>query len=68
VIHRNAAVFSTLAPFLFSLQLGVSYERTFASEEIGLVIADGGGSGVFIHPGSFRLGTGIIWILKHSGT
>jgi hypothetical protein len=83
---------------LFSLQIGVSYERTFASEESGLVIADSGGSGVFVHPGvvfsvtpalqffglvslpvsqqwnsvvdrqRFRLGTGIIWILKHSGT
>ena len=83
---------------LFSMQLGVSYERTFASEENGLVIGDSGGSGVFIHPGvvfqvtpalqffglvslplsqqwnsvvdqqRFRLGTGVIWILKHSGT
>jgi hypothetical protein len=83
---------------LFSVQLGMSYERTFASEENGLVIGDSGGAGVFIHPGvvfqvtpalqffglvslpvsqqwnsvvdqqRFRLGTGIIWILKHSGT
>lgn len=83
---------------LFSLQLGMSYERTFASEEHGLVIGDSGGSGVFVHPGvvfsvaptvqvfglvslpvsqqwnsivdrqRFRVGTGIIWILKHSGT
>jgi hypothetical protein len=83
---------------LFSVQLGMSYERTFASEENGLVVADSGSSGVFIHPGivfditasvqmfglvslpltqdynsiinrqRFRVGTGIIWILKHSGT
>jgi len=83
---------------LFSLQLGVSYERTFASEVDGVPQADSGSSGVFIHPGivfsttgnlqffglvslpltqqwnsivdrqRFRLGTGIIWILKHSGT
>jgi hypothetical protein len=83
---------------LFSLQIGVSYERTFASEQGGLVIGDSGGSGVFVHPGvvfsiaptlqmfglvslpmsqqwnsvvdrqRFRLGTGLIWILKHSGT
>jgi hypothetical protein len=83
---------------LFSLQLGVSYERTFPSEENGVPEADSGASGVFIHPGvvfsmtpslqffglvslpltqqfnsivdhqRFRLGTGIIWILRHSGT
>jgi len=83
---------------LFSLQLGVSEERTFASEENGLPLADSGASGLFMHPGivfsvspsvqffglvslpltqqyssivdrqRFRLGTGIIWILKHSGT
>ena len=83
---------------LFSLQLGVSYERTFASEENGFLVADSGSSGVFIHPGivfgitasvqvfglislpltqeynsivdrqRFRVGTGIIWILKHSGS
>jgi hypothetical protein len=83
---------------LFSLQLGVSEERTFASEENGLALADSGASGLFMHPGivfsvspsvqffglvslpltqqynsivdrqRFRLGTGIIWILKHSGT
>ena len=82
---------------LFSLQLGVSYERTFQSEENGVAVADSGSSGVFIHPGvvfditptvqmfglvslpltqqfnsivdrqRFRLGTGIIWILKHNG-
>jgi len=83
---------------LFSLQLGVSEERTFASEVNGLPLADSGASGVFMHPGivfsvrqtvqffglvslpltqqynsivdrqRFRLGTGVIWILKHSGT
>jgi hypothetical protein len=83
---------------LFSLQLGVSYERTFPSEENGVPLSDSGASGVFIHPGvvfsmtpsvqffglvslpltqqfnsivdhqRFRLGTGIIWILRHSGT
>jgi hypothetical protein len=83
---------------LFSLQLGFSAERTFASEENGVTLADSGASGVFVHPGMvfsispslqffglvslpltqqynsvvdrqrFRLGTGIIWILKHSGT
>ena len=77
--------------------VGLSYERTFKSEENGLPLGDSGGSGVFIHPGivfditptvqmfglvslplsqgwnspvdqqRFRLGTGIIWILKHSG-
>lgn len=82
---------------LFSLQLGVSYERTFQSEENGMALADSGSSGAFIHPGvvfditsnvqmfalvslpltqqynsivdrqRFRLGTGIIWILRHSG-
>jgi hypothetical protein len=83
---------------LFSLQLGVSYEHTFQSEENGVPVADSGSSGVFMHPGivfsvtpavqffglvslpltqefnsvvdrqRFRLGAGIIWILKHSGT
>jgi hypothetical protein len=83
---------------LFSLQIGMSYERTFPSEENGVPLADSGASGVFIHPGvvfsmtpsvqffglvslpltqqfnsivdhqRFRLGTGIIWILRHSGT
>jgi hypothetical protein len=83
---------------LFSLQLGMSYERTFASEQDGVALADSGASGIFLHPGivfstnpslqffglvslpltqewnsvvdrqRFRLGTGIIWILKHSGT
>ena len=83
---------------LLSFQVGMSYERTFKSEENGLPLADSGGSGVFIHPGivfditptvqmfglvslplsqrwnsvvdeqRFRLGTGSIWILKHSGS
>ena len=83
---------------LFSLQMGVSYERTFASEQYGVIVAESGSSGVFVHPGvvldvtqtvqffglvslplsqqynsvvdrqRFRFGTGIIWILKHSGT
>jgi hypothetical protein len=83
---------------LFSLQLGMSYERTFQSEDRGLPVTDSGASGVFMHPGvvfdisqsvqafglvsipltqqynsivdrqRFRVGTGIIWILRHSGT
>ena len=83
---------------LFSLQLGLSYERTFVSEDNGLPVLDSGSTGVFIHPGvvfditqnlqffglvslplsqdynsivdrqRFRFGTGVIWILKHSGT
>jgi hypothetical protein len=83
---------------LFSLQLGASYERTFASEENGVTVPESGASGVFLHPGvvfstnptlqffalvsvpltqqwnslvdrqRFRLGTGMIWILKNSGT
>ena len=83
---------------LFSMQLGVSYERMFQSEENGAIVADSGASGVFMHPGlvfdvtptvqafalvslpltqtynsivdrqRFRFGTGIIWILKHSGS
>jgi hypothetical protein len=83
---------------LFSMQLGISAERTFASEQNGVALADSGASGIFMHPGivfstnpsvqlfglvslpltqqwnstvnrqRFRLGTGIIWILKHSGT
>lgn len=36
---------------LFSLQLGLSYERTFASEQNGVALADSGASGVFVHPG-----------------
>ena len=80
------------------MQLGLSYERTFVSEQNGLPVSDSGASGVFVHPGivfstnpslqffglvslplsqqwnsivdrqRFRLGTGIIWILKHSRT
>ena len=83
---------------LFSLQLGVSHEVTFQSEENGVPVADSGSSGVFVHPGivfeftpnvqffglvslpltqqfnsitdrqRFRVGTGVVWILKHSGT
>jgi hypothetical protein len=83
---------------LFSLQLGISREQTFASEEHGVALADSGASGIFMHPGivfsvnpavqffglvslpltqqwnslvdrqRFRVGTGVIWILKHSGT
>jgi hypothetical protein len=82
---------------LFSMQLGISYERMFQSQENGITVPDSGASGVFIHPGlvfdisqnvqafglvslpltqqynsivdrqRFRVGTGIIWILKHSG-
>jgi hypothetical protein len=83
---------------LFSLQLGMSYERTFQEEINGMPVTESGASGVFMHPGivvaaspnvqifglvslpltqqwrslddrqRFRLGTGVIWILKHSGT
>jgi hypothetical protein len=83
---------------LFSLQLGLSYEQTFPSEQNGVPVADSGASGIFMHPGivfsvspavqffglvslpltqqwnsivdqqRFRIGTGIIWILRHSGT
>ena len=83
---------------LFSLQLGISNEHTFAAEQNGVPLADSGGSGVFLHPGlvfqftssvqffavaslpvsqqwssaddhqRFRLGTGVIWLLKRSGT
>jgi hypothetical protein len=83
---------------LFSLQLGLAYEQTFASEQNGVPLADSGASGVFMHPGivfsvtpavqffglvslpltqqwnsivdrqRFRIGTGVIWILKHTGT
>ena len=83
---------------LFSMQLGISYERMFQSQDNNIIVADSGASGVFMHPGvvfdisqsvqafalvslplsqqynsivdrqRFRVGTGIIWILKHSGT
>jgi hypothetical protein len=83
---------------LFSLQLGASAERTFASEQNGITVPQSGASGVFLHPGvvfsttpsvqffalislplaqqwnsvvdrqRFRLGCGVIWILRHSGT
>jgi hypothetical protein len=36
---------------LFSLQLGLSYERTFQEMENGLTVAESGASGVFMHPG-----------------
>ncbi len=36
---------------LFSLQLGISWERTFASELNGVALGDSGGSGVFLQPG-----------------
>jgi hypothetical protein len=36
---------------LFSLQLGLSYERTFPVEELGQPLPDSGSHGVFMHPG-----------------
>jgi hypothetical protein len=36
---------------LFSLQLGLSYERTFPVEELGRAVPDSGSHGVFLHPG-----------------
>jgi hypothetical protein len=36
---------------LFSLQLGLSYERTFPVEELGHPLPDSGSHGVFLHPG-----------------
>ncbi len=36
---------------LFSLQLGLSYERTFPVEELGRPLPDSGSHGVFLHPG-----------------
>ena len=36
---------------LFSLQLGLSYEKTFASEQNGVALPTSGASGVFMHPG-----------------
>jgi hypothetical protein len=36
---------------LFSLQLGLSYEKTFAVEELGQPLSDSGSHGVFLHPG-----------------
>jgi hypothetical protein len=36
---------------LFSLQLGLSHERTFAVEEQGVASIDSGSSGLFLHPG-----------------
>jgi hypothetical protein len=39
------------AGHLFSLQLGLSYEKTFAVEELGKPLPDSGSTGVFMHPG-----------------
>ncbi len=36
---------------LFSLQVGLSNEHTFAVERGGVPLPDSGGSGVFVHPG-----------------
>jgi hypothetical protein len=36
---------------LFSMQLGLSYERTFPVEELGKPLSDSGSHGVFLHPG-----------------
>jgi hypothetical protein len=36
---------------LFSLQLGLSYERTFPVEELGQPLSDSGSRGIFLHPG-----------------
>jgi hypothetical protein len=36
---------------LFSMQLGLSYEQTFASEQDGVPLATSGVSGIFMHPG-----------------
>ena len=36
---------------MFSLQLGLSHERTFASEENAIPDVDSGSSGTFVHPG-----------------
>jgi hypothetical protein len=36
---------------LFSLQLGLSSEHTFAVERAGVPVSESGGSGVFVHPG-----------------
>jgi hypothetical protein len=83
---------------LFSVQVGLSYEETFAAQVNGVSVADSGTSGILLHPGlvfsttssvqvfglvslplsqqwnslvdrqRFRIGTGVIWILNHSGT
>jgi hypothetical protein len=42
---------------LFSVQLGVSYERTFQEEELGVRVPTSGSSGVFLHPG-------LVWMTK----
>src|SRR5262249_35047608 len=36
---------------LFSLQLGISKEHTFAAQLNGVSLSDSGGSAVFLHPG-----------------
>lgn len=36
---------------LFSVQLGLSNEHTFAEERSGVSVSQSGGSGVFLHPG-----------------
>lgn len=36
---------------LFSLQVGLSYEKTFAIERENVPLAESGASGVFLHPG-----------------
>jgi hypothetical protein len=36
---------------LFSMQVGLSYERTFPVEELGRPLPDSGSHGVFLHPG-----------------
>ena len=38
---------------LFSLQLGLSHERTFAAEHDGIALTDSGGSGIFLHQASW---------------
>jgi hypothetical protein len=40
-----------LTGHMFSIQLGLSHERTFAVEENGSALPDSGGSGLFVHPG-----------------
>ena len=36
---------------IFSVQVGLSHERTFAIEQDGIPLPDSGGSGMFVHPG-----------------
>jgi hypothetical protein len=49
--HRVHPIDDDARGKLFSLQLGLSYEQTFASEQNGVPVAESGASGVFIHPG-----------------